>query len=593
MRLILLLLLMAFSSMPWLLQGQAISPPKLVCATKSANGDVTLTWQLPVNTCGPFVSYEIYHSNALNGPYNLLATINNQFTDTYLHTGADCNNQSNYYYMRSNFNCPGGVPFSSDTLDCNDPAPPELNYVTVQGAGVGIYWSPSSSPETYAYIIYRDDGGFNPIDTIQGRFNTSYVDLTAQPGQRSERYTVAAMDSCGNTGPFFNEPHQTILLDSTTYDCEIRLRINWTAYINWANDSISEHRLLVSKNGGTLQVDTILPQDLFRYTYTNFIDGDQLCVAIAAVDPSGQWVSQSNAICYTVRIVQPARYIYWRNATVTDSSVQLTYLPDPSGDYVLFEVLRSDDGSNYSAIEVENAPPAIPTVRNYEDVTLQATNGDRYYQVRTTDSCNNTQLSGTVRTMHLTGNSRPNFTNKVEWNAFSITHGMVERYLVYQWDRTTNTGMLLQTLPGTTTGRNLSYVHNIADAQSGDGRFCYRIAAEVQLQYPDGVRDSVLSWSNVECVSQMAIIHVPNAIVPGGKNYFFKPVISFAKPGSYRMLIFNRWGELLFETRDMSEAWEGTYNGQLVQQGVYTYFITVTGANGNVIERTGTVMVIR
>lgn len=573
--------------------GQAIVPPDLVCATRATNGDVTLTWQLPVNTCGPFISYEIYHSNAINGPYTLLTTINNQFTDTYLHVGADCNVQDNFYYMVSNFNCPGGVPFNSDTLDCEDPVAPEIDYVSVFNGGVEVYWSPSPSPETYAYIIYRDDGGFNPIDTVFGRFTNFYFDNTAIPAQRSERYTVAAMDSCGNTGPFYNFPHQTILLDTTRFNCEIRLDLDWSAYVNWPNDSILEHRLLIGRGGTPATVDTVLPEDLFDYTFTDFVDGEDLCVSIAAVDPTGTFVSQSNEVCFTVNIVQPARFLYVQNATVTDSSVILSYLPDPTGDYILFEILRSTNNSAYSVIEVENAPAIIPPLRTYEDISNQAINGDRYYEVRTTDSCGNNARSDFVRTMHLDGVGRPNFSNKLDWNPFEITHGTVNTYEVFAWDESTGTGTSLGTVAPGTSGRDLIFEHDIADFNETEGRFCYRIQARGDLAFPNGTTDNFVSWSNIKCVEQIAIIHVPTAMVPEGKNNFFKPVISFADPDKYLMVIFNRWGEKLFETRDITTSWDGRYQGRIVQQGVYSYYISVTGANGNLIERKGTFMVIR
>lgn len=588
-------LVLAFATLVCSLNSwaQAITPPKLVCATRATNGDVTLTWQLPVNTCGPFVSYEIYQSNNQNGPYTLLATITNQFTDTYLHVGADCNVQDNYYYMVSNFNCPGGVPFNSDTLDCEDPVAPEIEYVSVFNGDVEVHWAPSPSPETFAYIIYRDDGGFNPIDTVFGRLNTFYLDNTAIPDQRSERYTVAAMDSCGNTGPFYNFPHQTILLDTTRYNCEIRLDLDWTAYVNWPNDSILEHRLLIGRGGNPSTVDTVLPEDLFAYTFTNFVDGEDLCVSIAAVDPTGTFVSQSNEICYTVNIVQPARFLYVQNATVTDSSVILTYLPDPSGDYILFEILRSTNNSAYSAIAVENAPPVIPAQRTYEDISDQAINGDRYYEVRTTDSCGNNARSGFVRTMHLDGVGRPNFTNKLDWNPFEITYGTVNDYQVLAWDVASGSGSPLGNVTPGSSGRDLIFEHDISDFYESEGQFCYRILATGTLSFPNGTTDTFASWSNVECVEQIAIIHVPTAMVPEGKNNFFKPVVSFGNADEYLMLIFNRWGEKLFETRDIDTAWDGRYNGRFVQQGVYSYYISVTGANGNVIERKGTFMVIR
>jgi gliding motility-associated-like protein len=39
------------------------------------------------------------------------------------------------------------------------------------------------------------------------------------------------------------------------------------------------------------------------------------------------------------------------------------------------------------------------------------------------------------------------------------------------------------------------------------------------------------------------------------------------------MLIFNRWGEIVFETRDASIGWDGTYNGDYAQDGIYTWKI--------------------
>ena len=37
------------------------------------------------------------------------------------------------------------------------------------------------------------------------------------------------------------------------------------------------------------------------------------------------------------------------------------------------------------------------------------------------------------------------------------------------------------------------------------------------------------------------------------------------------MKIYNRWGQILFESYDSSEGWDGTYNGVLVKDGTYGY----------------------
>ena len=43
------------------------------------------------------------------------------------------------------------------------------------------------------------------------------------------------------------------------------------------------------------------------------------------------------------------------------------------------------------------------------------------------------------------------------------------------------------------------------------------------------------------------------------------------------MRIFNRWGKEVYNTNNMSKFWDGTHNGNMVQQGVYTYYIDIIG----------------
>ncbi|UKN00777.1 gliding motility-associated C-terminal domain-containing protein [Paracrocinitomix mangrovi] len=74
------------------------------------------------------------------------------------------------------------------------------------------------------------------------------------------------------------------------------------------------------------------------------------------------------------------------------------------------------------------------------------------------------------------------------------------------------------------------------------------------------------------------LLYVPNAIILDGysDNSVFKPVTNFFHPDFYHLYIFNRWGELIFETEDLNQGWDGTYNGVIVQDGVYIWRITGT-----------------
>jgi gliding motility-associated-like protein len=55
--------------------------------------------------------------------------------------------------------------------------------------------------------------------------------------------------------------------------------------------------------------------------------------------------------------------------------------------------------------------------------------------------------------------------------------------------------------------------------------------------------------------------------------------------------VFNRWGERVFSSN--GEGWDGTYRGQAVQAGVYTYTLVLKEENGTQKLFSGTVSLIR
>jgi gliding motility-associated-like protein len=74
------------------------------------------------------------------------------------------------------------------------------------------------------------------------------------------------------------------------------------------------------------------------------------------------------------------------------------------------------------------------------------------------------------------------------------------------------------------------------------------------------------------------LVFVPNAFTPDGNdhNNSFKPVFQNVKPDNYDFLIYNRWGELIFEAHDLEADWDGVYAGDMVKDDVYVWVIRVT-----------------
>ena len=78
-------------------------------------------------------------------------------------------------------------------------------------------------------------------------------------------------------------------------------------------------------------------------------------------------------------------------------------------------------------------------------------------------------------------------------------------------------------------------------------------------------------------VTQDYTIYVPNTFTPdaNGMNEIFKPVMEGFDEDEFTLYIFNRWGDLIFESHNMQVGWDGSYAGQFdhVQDGVYTWKI--------------------
>jgi gliding motility-associated-like protein len=80
------------------------------------------------------------------------------------------------------------------------------------------------------------------------------------------------------------------------------------------------------------------------------------------------------------------------------------------------------------------------------------------------------------------------------------------------------------------------------------------------------------------------IVYVPNAFTldDNGINEVFVPVFSdISDVKQYKLIIFDRWGELIWESTDMSTGWDGKYNGVRCQDGVYTWKLSYTRENNS------------
>lgn len=104
------------------------------------------------------------------------------------------------------------------------------------------------------------------------------------------------------------------------------------------------------------------------------------------------------------------------------------------------------------------------------------------------------------------------------------------------------------------------------------------------------------SYSAVVIIDGLFNLYVPNSFTPDGDglNEGFKPIGEGIDPNGYEFSVFDRWGERIFDTKDPSHVWDGTYKGELCQTGVYAWRLVVAALyTDEVKEYFGSVTLLR
>jgi gliding motility-associated-like protein len=96
------------------------------------------------------------------------------------------------------------------------------------------------------------------------------------------------------------------------------------------------------------------------------------------------------------------------------------------------------------------------------------------------------------------------------------------------------------------------------------------------------------------CILDKYTVDVPSAFTPNGAGE--NDVIYVKGHGIEELFyfrIYNRWGEMIFETNDINVGWDGTYKGQAQNMETYIYQAKVRFYNGEFEEKGGSITLIR
>jgi len=681
-------------------QKPIVPAEEIQCLKVLPNGDVDLSWPMPLDTTNSFLSYRIFSSNAAAGPYVEIDSIFNIHQLNYHHTGANANNGPVYYYLKliSGCNSPDSVFAATIQLAVNNPSngtavlswnathtpllssstgwyhifreyptgnwqlidsTTSTNYIdTISACGdtinyrieiidtalvdtngvhyscnsisnvrgdffadliapnipiidsvsvnpisgfTTIAWDTSSASDIGGFILYLEVSGvWTPIDTIWSKnLTTFYIDqMNSACTNGSQNYAVAAFDTCftathpSNLSPM-SLPHNTIHVTTAVDICDDKITITWNDYNNMPS-GLASYDIFVRENSGPV---TLLNSNL--PTQTSFVhaglnSGSTYTYIIHAVDNSGTRSSSSCVVTQVANKASVPKFVYIRTASVLSSNngVSIRIFTDTSGKVSEYRIQRFDQASAVWS-QIGTVPPnyANPTI-SYLDMTAMVRQQWYQYRAIVVDSCGNeVDTSQVVKTMLLEVIAKDDLSNELTWNAYEGFSGTPTVFEVFRgidgvWDP-----IPVTVLPVTIT----TYLDDVQGLTNSGGTFDYYISAvEGGGNIYNLPGDS--SRSNTVQAFQKPKLYVPSAFNPNSPDprvNTFYPMGVFVNAKDYIFIVFNRWGKKLYETSEINKGWDGKYLGIDSPQGVYTYFVKFTTADGREFEKRGTVTLIR
>ncbi len=116
----------------------------------------------------------------------------------------------------------------------------------------------------------------------------------------------------------------------------------------------------------------------------------------------------------------------------------------------------------------------------------------------------------------------------------------------------------------------------------------------LEVTHANGCTDT---FSQLIAIESLIAFYLPNAFSPNedGNNDEFKGYGPLGGKRDFQMLIFDRWGNQVFETEDPARGWNGQWlnTGDPLPEGVYVYLVTFIGPEDQLVKLKGMVTLVR
>lgn len=538
----------------------------------------SIAWEYHINNCAsPIIdSLQIFINQDQNSEFTLLYSTNDATVQGYRH---DSFKTYNAVFLKYFVRCPEFHTLTSDTLSLSEMRNAvELNSVRIlENGNIQLTWK-KKPIEGIRYVVNAAIKGSSHV-IATNLTGDSYTDTRGLAGSQIEYYSISASSDCGYTFPEPDSFYHTSLL---TYDfppCGGQINFEFTPFSYWIGGT-SNTALIVFKDGiFEDSIPLISVQNGFSYSkMTN--NADYLFYVKETGNDASVQVSYSNPIAIRTDFYEPIKWIVIESLTLDENNqATLSWTTNDHTPDFPFQLRK-----NLSSNEI---PPTDITVnhsdRSYTYSLPDLMLDDDMYDIILEDSCGNS-VSSLPKSLLLTqGNLNGGFELNIHWSDITDKEWTPDNYDIYY--KTDG----LYSLLGSVNGTSFNF-QNIFDENNPLDSLCYYIVANGEVYFEEADSTAPLNIrSNTVCLYGETTVNLPNAYRTGTEPYL--PVIApLSNISSYSFRVFDRFGNLVFETHNPIEGWNGTHQDSNGFNDVYVVTVELENTQGEQIHKSGSVL---
>jgi gliding motility-associated-like protein len=398
-------------------------------------------------------------------------------------------------------------------------------------------------------------GQYQTLTTLDAPAPGPFTQTVGDLATANQAYTlrVTAFDPCGNS--VSSGEVSTVVLGATAAESrnEVSWRVDGTAAPGGFALFVNDVALTIVDAGQT------------RYTDPNVRCPEQYCYRVQAAYPDGA-VSVSNIACVNAFSTRQPPAVQNLTVTVRNGLPVVSWTAPPGRNEYL--VARSVDGGPFE-------PSGRLTGAAFTDENARLDQRNYCYRVSYADACNNQSAESPEAC-------------PVRLQVESGTEGDRLTWSPYREWAAGVTGFTLEKLDA--TGRMLSS----REMGSGTGTTEPFDTVEQVIRYRVRTTGPGLeSFSNEVEVRSPVRVFLPEAFTPNGDRVNDVYTIKGRFIAGLEMVIYDRWGAILFTSNRLENGWDGTLNGQPAATGAYVCLVRVVDQTGRRTTHRGGVMLIR